>query len=86
MIILLISILVYVLTVIGFFFIILYEEKEHCNTVGDVLDLLKDTPFFIPIANTIFLLVWSVLYVVVSLKLYSPFVNLWNKIRNIKLK
>lgn len=86
MIILLISILVYVLTVIGVFFIILYEEKKHCNTVGDVLDLMKDTPFFIPIANTIFLLVWSVLYVVVSLELHTPFVNLWNKIRNIKIK
>lgn len=86
MIILLISILVYVLTVIAFFFIILYEEKKHCNTVGDVLDIMKDTPFFIPIANTIFLLVWSVLYVVVSLKLHNPFVNLWNKIRNIKIK
>lgn len=86
MILLLISIMAYVLTVIGFFFIVLYEEKKHCNTVGDVLDFMKDTPFFIPIVNTIFLLVWSVLYIVVSLELHNPFVNLWNKIRNIKLK
>ena len=86
MILLLISILVYVLTVIGFFFIVLYEEKNHCNTVGDVIDFMKGTPFFIPIVNTIFLLVWSILYVVVLIGLHNPFVSLWNKIRNIKLK
>ena len=80
MIILLISILVYVLTIICWFFMILHEERQHCHTIGDVLDLLYDTVCIIPIANTIFLLVWCAMYAVSSLKLH------WNKFRNIKLK
>ena len=85
MIILLILILVYLLSVIGWFFIILHEEKQHCHTVGDVLDIMMDSPFFIPIANTICILVWGICYIVASWKLLLPFYKLWNKIRNIKI-
>lgn len=86
MIILLISILVYLLSVIGGFFIILHEEKQHCHTVGDVLDIMMVSPFFIPIANTLFLIIWGIMYVVVSLKIHSPFVKFWSKFKNIKIK
>lgn len=86
MIILLISILVYLLSVIIGFFIISYEERQHCYTIGDVFDVMKDTPFFIPIVNTIFLLVWGGVYVIVSLKIHLPFIKLWNKFKNIKIK
>lgn len=87
MIVLLITILVYLLSVIGWFFIILHEEKQHCHTVGDVLDIMMDSPFFIPIANTICILVWGICYIiVVSLKIHSPFVRIWNRFRNIKIK
>lgn len=86
MIILLISILVYLLSVIVWFFIICYEERQHCYTIGDVLDKMTDTPFFIPIVNTVFILVWGVMYVVVSLKIHLPFVKLWSKFKNIKIK
>ena len=86
MIILLISILVYLLSVIVWFFIICYEERHHCYTIGDVLDKMKDTVGIIPIVNTVFLLVWGVIYVVVSLKIHLPFVKLWSKFRNIKIK
>ena len=74
------------LSVIGWFFIIWHEEKQHCYTIGDVLDKMYNTVGIIPIVNTFFILVWGVMYVVVSLKIYSPFVKLWNKIRNIKLR
>lgn len=84
--IILLILIVYMLTVIGWFFIILHEEKQHCHTVGDVLDIMMDSPFFIPIANTICILVWGICYIVVSLKIHSPFYKLWNKIRNIKIK
>lgn len=86
MIILLISILVYLLSVIVCFFIILHEEKSHCHTVGDVLNIMMDSPFFIPIVNTIFILVWGIMYVVTSLKIHLPFVKFWSKIKNIKIK
>lgn len=86
MIILLISILVYLSSVIVWFFIIYYEERHHCYTIGDVLDKMYDTVSFIPIVNTVFILVWGVIYVVVSLKIHSPFVKLWNKFKDIKLK
>lgn len=86
MIIFLISILVYLLSVIGWFFIIWHEEKQHCHTVGDVLDIMMDSPFFIPIVNTICILVWGIMYVVVSLKIHLPFVKFWSKFKNIKIK
>ena len=84
--ILLILILVYLLSVIVWFFIICYEERHHCYTIGDVLDKMYDTVSFIPIVNTVFILVWGVMYVVVSLKIHLPFVKLWSKFRNIKIK
>ena len=84
--ILLISILVYLLSVIVWFFIICYEERHHCYTIGDVLDKMYDTVSFIPIVNTVFILVWGVMYVVVSLKIHLPFVKLWSKFRNFKIK
>lgn len=86
MIILLISILVYLLSVIVWFFIICYEERKRCYTIGDVLDKMYDTVSFIPIVNTVFILVWGVMYVVVSLKIHLPFVKLWSKFKNIKIK
>ena len=84
--ILLISILVYLLSVIVWFFIICYKERQHCYTIGDVLDKMYNTVSFIPIVNTVFLLVWGVMYVVVSLKIHLPFVKLWSKFKNIKIK
>lgn len=36
--------------------------------------------------KTVFILVWGVIYVVVSLKIHLPFVKLWSKFRNIKIK
>lgn len=86
MIILLISILVYLLSVIGWFFIILHKEKQHCHTVGDVLNIMMDSPFFIPIANTLCLIIWGIMYVIVSLKIHSPFVGIWDRFKNIKIK
>ena len=86
MIILLISILVYLLSVIGGFFIILHELRQLCHTVGDVLDIMMNSPFFMPIVNTLFLIIWGIMYVVVSLKIHSPFVGIWDRFRNIKLK
>lgn len=84
--IILLILLVYLLSVIGLFFIVLHEEKAHCHTVGDVLDIMMDSPFFIPIVNTIVILVWGIMYVVVSLKIHLPFAKFWNKIKNIKIK
>ena len=86
MIIFLISILVYLLSVIVWFFIIWYEERQHCYTIGDILDKMYDSVGIIPIVNTFFILVWCVMYVVVSLKIHSPFVKLWSKFKNIKIK
>lgn len=86
MIVLLITILVYLLSVIGWFLIVSYEERTRCYTIGDVLDIMMDSPFFIPIVNTLCLIIWCVFYVVVSLKIHSPFVRIWNRFRNIKIK
>ena len=86
MIILLISILVYLLSTIAWFFIILHEERQHCYTVGDVLDKMYNTICIIPIVNTLFLIIWGVMYVIVSLKIHLPFVKLWSKFKDIKIK
>lgn len=86
MIIFLISILVYLLSVIGGFFIILHEVRQYCYTIGDVLDKMTDSPFFMPIVNTLFLIIWGIMYVVVSLKIHLPFVKFWSKFKNIKIK
>lgn len=86
MIILLISILVYLLSVIGGVFIILHEVRQLCHTVGDVLDIMMDSPFFMPIVNTLFLIIWCIFYVIVSLKIHLPFVKGWSKFKNIKIK
>ena len=86
MIMFLISMLVYLLSVIIWFFIIWHEERQHCYTIGDVLDKMYDTVGIIPIVNTLFILVWGVMYVVVSLKIHAPFFKLWSKFKNIKIK
>ena len=86
MIMFLISILVYLLSVIVWFFIIWHEERQHCYTIGDVLNKMYDTVGIIPIVNTLFILVWGIMYVVVSLKIHLPFVKFWSKFKNIKIK
>ena len=86
MIILLISILVYLLSIIVWFFIALHKERQHCYTIGDVLEEMADSPFFIPIVNTLCLIIWGIIYVIVSLKIHLPFVKLWSKFNNIKIK
>lgn len=64
----------------------LHELRQLCYTVGDVLDIMMDSPFFMPIVNTLFLIIWGIMYVVTSLKIHLPFVKFWSKIKNIKIK
>ncbi len=73
-----IFILIYVISIILTWLIIYIEEKDNLNTFGDILDI---TDFFVylPFLNT-FIVIIHILSDVLKLS------DLWNKIRNIKLK
>ena len=80
-----IFILIYVISIILTWLIIYIEEKDNLNTFGDILD---NTEFFvyIPILNTFIYIIYIILLILYKLSLVLKLSDLWNKIRNIKLK
>ena len=81
----LIFILIYVISIILTWLLIYIEEKDNLNTFGDILD---NTEFFvyIPILNTFIYIIYIILLILYKLSLALKLSDLWNKIRNIKLK
>lgn len=80
-----IFIFIYVITIILTWLIIYIEEKDNLNTFGNILD---STEFFnyIPFLNCFILIVYIILLILYKLSLVLKLSDLWNKIRNIKLK
>ena len=80
-----IFILIYVISIILTWLITYIEEKDNLNTFGDILDI---TEFFVylPVLNTIILITYIILLILYKLFLVLKLSDLWNKIRNIKLK
>ena len=80
-----IFILIYVISIILTWLIIYIEEKDNLNTFGDILD---NTEFFvyIPILNSFIFIIYIILLILYKLSLVLKLSDLWNKIRNIKLK
>ena len=80
-----IFILSYIITIILTWLIIYIEEKDNLNTFGDILD---NTEFFvyIPILNSFIFIIYIILLILYKLSLVLKLSDLWNKIRNIKLK
>lgn len=80
-----IFILIYVISIILTWLIIYIEEKDNLNTFGDILDI---TEFFVylPFLNTIIAIIYFILLILYKLSLVLKLSDLWNKIRNIKLK
>jgi hypothetical protein len=80
-----IFILIYVITIILTWLLIYIEEKDNLNTFGDILD---NTEFFvyIPILNTFICIIYIILLILYKISLVLKLSDLWNKIRNIKLK
>ena len=80
-----IFILSYIITIILTWLIIYIEEKDNLNTFGDILD---NTEFFvyIPILNSFIFIIYIILLILYKLFLVLKLSDLWNKIRNIKLK
>lgn len=80
-----IFILIYVISIILTWLLIYIEEKDNLNTFGDILD---NTEFFvyIPILNTFICIIYIILLILYKLSLVLKLSDLWNKIRNIKLK
>lgn len=80
-----IFILTYVITIILTWLIIYIEEKDNLNTFGDILD---NTEFFVylPVLNCIIVISYIILLILYKLSLMLKLSDLWNKIRNIKLK
>ena len=78
-------ILIYVISIILTWLIIYIEEKDNLNTFGDILD---NTEFFvyIPILNSFIFIIYIILLILYKLSLVLKLSDLWNKIRNIKLK
>lgn len=80
-----IFILIYVISIILTWLLIYIEEKDNLNTFGDILD---NTEFFvyIPILNTFIYIIYIILLILYKLSLVLKLSDLWDKIRNIKLK
>lgn len=80
-----IFILIYVISIILTWLIIYIEEKDNLNTFGDILDI---TEFFVylPFLNTFIVIIHIILLILYKLSLVLKLSDLWNKIRNIKLK
>ena len=80
-----IFILIYVISIILTWLIIYIEEKDNLNTFGDILDI---TEFFvyIPFLNSFIVIIHIILSILYKLSLVLKLSDLWNKIRNIKLK
>ena len=80
-----IFILIYIIPIILAWLIIYIEEKDNLNTFGDILDL---TEFFlyIPVLNVFIVIIYIILLILYKLSLVFKLSDLWNKIRNIKLK
>lgn len=78
-------ILSYIIPIILTWLIIYIEEKDNLNTFGDILDL---TEFFvyIPVLNGFIVIIYIILLILYKLSLVFKLSDLWNKIRNIKLK
>ena len=80
-----IFILIYVISIILTWLIIYIEEKDNLNTFGDILD---NTEFFvyIPILNSVIFIIYIILLILYKVSFVLKLSDLWNKIRNIKLK
>lgn len=80
-----IFILSYIIPIILTWLIIYIEEKDNLNTFGDILDI---TEFFvyIPVLNCFIVIIYIILLILYKLSLVLKLSDLWNKIRNIKLK
>lgn len=80
-----IFILIYVISIILTWLIIYIEEKDNLNTFGDILDI---TEFFVylPFLNSFIVIIYIILLILYKLSLVLKLSDLWNKIRNIKLK
>lgn len=80
-----IFILTYVIPIILTWLIIYIKEKDILNTFGDILDL---TNFFVylPVLNCFIVIIYIILLILYKLSLVLKLSDLWNKIRNIKLK
>ena len=80
-----IFILIYVISIILTWLIIYIDEKDNLNTFGDILDI---TEFFVylPVLNTIIVIIYFISLILYKLSLVLKLSDLWNKIRNIKLK
>lgn len=78
-------IFIYVISIILTWLITYIEEKDNLNTFGDILDT---TEFFVylPVLNSIILISYIILLILYKLYLVLKLSDLWNKIRNIKLK
>ena len=89
--IIIIAILLYVITIMGWGFLTYYEGKDEWfyRTIGDVVE---DMPIgcFIPLINTIGLIISLIVYVISSVWYFiwfiTPLHKWWDKIKNIKLK
>lgn len=89
--IIIIAILLYVITIVGWGFLLYYEGKDEYlyETIGDVL--YDMTPIcFIPLFNTIMLIITSIAYIILSiwyLIWYKTSLHKWwDKLMNIKIK
>ena len=80
-----IFIFIYIISIILTWLLIYIEEKDNLNTFGDILDL---TEFFvyIPVLNGFIVIIYIILLILYKLSLVFKLSDLWNKIRNIKLK
>lgn len=86
-----IAIFLYVITIIGWATFLYYEGKDECfyETIGDVVEDMSPV-CFIPLINTITLIIVSIVYVILSIWyliwIKTPLHKWWDKLMNIKIK
>lgn len=89
--IIIIAILLYVITIVGWGFLNYYEGKDEWfyKTIGDVVEDMS-TVCFIPLINTITFIIMLIVYAILSIWyliwIKTPLHKWWDKLMNIKLK
>lgn len=76
---------IYLLSLILHIVWLYFENKRHLYTVGDIIDDVEFYMWF-PVLNTICLLTFSVLYVLIGISTLLSIDKAWTWFRNIKIK
>lgn len=76
-------VVIYIITIIVYMYLT-YKEYHYVSTIGGLLDRTESW-MFIPLVNTVTLLILALCICIYLILKYTGIIKLWNKIRNIKI-